>query len=70
MKSLKVGELIEILKQHDPELPVVITHDGKDHQYSIKDKEIKIVNNAYFGNDNIADEQIGGRESYLNLGYY
>lgn len=78
MKYLRVKELIEILQSCDPELPVIITDDGKGHQYGITDKGIKVIKNAYFGNNDGAakafekgkseEEQI--KMKYLNLGNF
>ena len=57
MKCLKVYELIEELKKYDSELPVVITHGGKSHEYGIHLEEIKEIDIAYFGNDADAYDQ-------------
>ena len=69
MKYLRVKDLIEELQLFDVELPVIITHEGKDHQYGITQEGIYIVDSAYFGNDPDADEAYGiNCEAYLNIG--
>jgi hypothetical protein len=69
MKYLTVKDLISILQEYDQNLPVIVTHSGKDHQYGINDEGIEIVESAYFGNDPDADDAFGEVDKYLNIGY-
>lgn len=75
-RVLTVDELVEILNQYDGNLPCVITRGGKGHQYGIKLQDIKIIDGAYFGNDNESDVQFPCEDSdgneidykFLNIG--
>jgi len=68
MKNLRVKDLIEELQNLDPNLPIVITHDGKDHQYGITHNMIKEISNPYFGNDSNADISFQDDIKFLNIG--
>jgi len=68
MEYLKVKDLIGILQDFNDELPVIITHNGKDHQYGVTDDGIFLTKSAYFGNDPEADEAYGDCKLYLNIG--
>lgn len=70
MKYLKVKDLIKILQKYDENLPVVVTDDGKDHQYGITKEGIQIIDSAYFGNDPDAEDTFGDVSEYLNLGNF
>ena len=48
---LRVKDLIQELQKYDGNLPVIVTHEGKDHNYGVKLSEIKITTHPYFGND-------------------
>lgn len=75
-KVLTVDELIEVLSQYDGNLPCIITHIGKDHQYGITLENIYIKDGVYFGNDWDSDQQFpceddDGNElnyKFLNVG--
>jgi hypothetical protein len=79
MKYLRVKELIEELQKYDKEAVVIVTDEGKDHQYGIIDEQISMTDNAYFGNDmdcesffKIKYDDDGDKcsEKFLNLGYF
>lgn len=72
MDSLTISELISELEKAKNELgdlPVIVTREGKNHQYSIKKSEIYKTDYAYFGNDRIAWNDYGDYEGdFLNIG--
>lgn len=78
MEYLRVKDLIEILQQYDGKLPVIVTDGGKNHQYGISKSGIKILNSAYFGNDQEAGEYFEKdlteeeqeKQKFLNLGSF
>ncbi len=47
------------LEKYDPELPVIVTHIGPNHQYGVKLEDIELVKYPYFGNDYDAMEGFG-----------
>lgn len=77
---LRVGELIAKLQQYDPSLPVMVTRDGKGHQYPITKEEISIqsgipyipdcVFNAFYEYDDDDNLLPHCPTHYLNLGYF
>jgi hypothetical protein len=67
MKYLRIKDLIEILKTYDENLPVIVTDEGKDHQYGIKVDDISFTDAAYFGNDNGADKFFKKDKNFLNI---
>lgn len=69
-KCVRVKDLIEELKKYDNNLPVIITYEGKDHHYSIMGNDIKVVDYAYFADDNIGKEEFCEDNLFLNLGYF
>lgn len=60
MAALTVGELKIILNKYDDNMPLCITHCGKDHQYGVKDEDIFINKSPYFGNDPETEEYFYG----------
>ncbi len=66
-KYLRIKDLIEILKTYDENLPVIVTDEGKDHQYGIKLNDISLTDLAYFGNDNGADVFFTNDKNFLNI---
>ena len=51
MKNITVGQLIELLKGFDKNLPIVSYRDGKGHDFGITSDMVKVKESAYFGND-------------------
>ena len=68
MNYLQVKDLIHILRQYNEDLPLVITHAGKDHQYGLTKQGIYTMHNPYFGNDTEAQIAFDEARIYLNLG--
>lgn len=66
-KCLRVKDLIEKLKEFDENLPVVVTHCGRDHQYGITLADIFITDYGYFGNDNLAEIEFKHETEFLNI---
>jgi len=68
---LRVGELIQKLKEFDKNLPVVVTKDSKGHQFGVDSNDVKIIEGAYFGNDMDAacefDINEDGNDKFLNI---
>lgn len=54
-KYLTVAELIEILKQYDDDKCVIVTKDGKGHDFALSKENIELESSAYFGNCGIGD---------------
>ena len=67
MRYLLVKDLIEQLNTYDPNIPVVVTDEGKDHQYGLDGDRFKIIKSPYFGNDLDAEEAFGDAEEFLNI---
>ena len=70
IKNLTVGELIEVLKNYDENLFVVVTDEGKGHQYSLVESGISIIEGGYFGNDSNTTQELEEKELFLNLGNF
>jgi hypothetical protein len=68
MKYFRVKDLVEELLKHDQELPVVITDDGRDHQYGVIISMIYNRNHPYFGNDDGAEKAFKKDDRFLNIG--
>ena len=68
MKYMRAGDMIEILSKYDPNIPLIVTHFGKDHQYGVQLKHIHTTNYAYFANDSDAEEAIGDEKVFLQIG--
>jgi|GEM_PF-5570377 len=65
---LRNKDLIELLKRHDPELHLVITRDGKGHEYGINKDYVEEIDHAYFGNDPESEQEFKGDDKFLRIG--
>lgn len=68
MKVINVGELIEILKKYDQNLPLIITREGNDNDYPIVEENIDIVDGVYFPNSDVENEP-SEEQKCLRIGY-
>lgn len=69
-KSLTVQDLLDILNSvSDKSMPIVVSNN-KGHQTCVTKQDIKIIEDPYFGNDEVGSEEFENTEgvSFLNIG--
>ena len=66
-RKLRVRDLKIILEDFDDNLPVVVTREGKGHDYGIVNDDICIIEDGYFGNDPEAWDAFENDKEFLQL---
>lgn len=68
-KHLTVQDLIEILNSVNKSMPIVVSNN-KGHQYCVTKKDITVIYDPYFGNDEVGSNEFEDTQgiSFLNIG--
>ncbi len=64
---LRNKDLVEILKKHDPELPLIINRDAKGDDYGVDAEDVGVQEGAYFGNYD-PGEKFDEDQEFLRIG--
>jgi len=68
-KHLTVQDLIDILNSVNKSMPIVVSNN-KGHQYCVTKKDITVIYDPYFGNDEVGSNEFEDTEriEFLNIG--
>jgi hypothetical protein len=66
-KMLRNKELIKLLQNFDPDLPVIIHKVGKGDDYGLTEEDVQIVGGAYFGNFD-TNEKFPKNQNFIQIG--
>ena len=56
-KHLTVQDLIDILNSVNKSMPIVVSNN-KGHQYCVTKKDITVIYDPYFGNDEVGSNEL------------
>jgi len=69
MAMLRNKDLVKLLQAQDPELPLVITRDGKSCEYGLEAEDVYVLDGAYFGNYD-TKEKFDEDQKFLRIGIF